>query len=219
MHFKFDSFKNITGTSISNTQLGVGIFGSILTMAAPFIISNFWNPGGWILAGATVAIGVIVSLFTSLFTSKSEKIRKAIDQMKEQLNRGIDENMGKNKSSLLTNIKTSINRASHEIDNAFLAYITGANDILNRMDSLLRKCYSSESAINSLVGFRILDYIKKNKVKDRKIKDMTNEFLIENHPVERDWANHSLTYKYANTCTENDRIKAEKATQMTINFK
>ena len=219
MHFEFDSFKNITGSSISNTRLGVGIFGSILTAAAPVIISQLWNPAGWILAAGTIAVGVIVSIFTRLFTSKSEKIRKAIDNMREQLEKGIDENMNKNKSDLLANINSSINSASQEINGAFASYITGANDILNEMGALLKKCNNSESAINSLIGFRILDYVRKNKVKDKKIKDMTNEYLIENYPVERDWANHSLTFKYANTCNENDKIKAEKATQMTIHFK
>ena len=217
MQFKFNTFKDITGSSISNTRLGVEIFGSIITAAAPIIISQLWNPGGWILA-AGIIVGGIVSLFTRLFTSKSEKIRKAINQMKEQLERGIDENMNKNKRSLLSNINTSINRAFHEINNVFVAYITSANDILNKMDGLLKKSNRSENAINSLVGFRILDYVKKNKVKDKKIKDMTNEFLVENYPVERDWSNHSLTYKYANTCNVDDKIKAEKATQMTINF-
>lgn len=219
MHFRFASFQNIKGESIHNTRLGAGIFGSILTAAAPFIIANFWNPGGWIVAAGSIVVGVIVSIFTSLFTSKSEKIRKAINQMRGQLERGIDDNMNKNKSSLLANINTSINSAFDEINNAFMTYITGSNDILNKMEILLRKCNNSESAINSLVGFRILDYVKKNKVKDKKIKDMTNEFLIENYPVERDWTNQSLTYKYANTCNENDKMKAEKATQMTINFK
>ena len=219
MHFRFASFQNIKGESIHNTRLGAGIFGSILTAAAPFIIANFWNPGGWIVAAGSIVVGVIVSIFTSLFTSKSEKIRKAINQMRGQLERGIDDNMNKNKSSLLANINTSINSAFDEINNAFMTYITGSNDILNKMEILLRKCNNSESAINSLVGFRILDYVKKNKVKDKKIKDMTNEFLIENYPVERDWTNQSLTYKYANTCNENDKMKAEKATQMIINFK
>ena len=219
MHFRFASFQNIKGESIHNTRLGAGIFGSILTAAAPFIIANFWNPGGWIVAAGSIVVGVIVSIFTSLFTSKSEKIRKAINQMRGQLERGIDDNMNKNKSSLLANINTSINSAFDEINNAFMTYITGSNDILNKMEILLRKCNNSESAINSLVGSRILDYVKKNKVKDKKIKDMTNEFLIENYPVERDWTNQSLTYKYANTCNENDKMKAEKATQMTINFK
>lgn len=219
MHFKFDSFQNINGESIHNTRLGAGIFGSILTAAAPIIISQLWHPGGWILAGTTVVIGAIVSLFTSLFTSKSEKIRKAINKMREQLESGIEENMNKNKSSLLANINSSINSASYKINDTFVAYITGANDILNEIDSLFRKCNNSECAINALVGFRILDYVKKNKVKDKKVKDMTNEFLIENYPVERDWTNQSLTYKYANACNENDKIKAEKATQMTINFK
>lgn len=219
MHFRFASFQNIKGESIHNTRLGAGIFGSILTAAAPFIIANFWNPGGWIVAAGSIVVGVIVSIFTSLFTSKSEKIRKAINQMRGQLERGIDDNMNKNKSSLLANINTSIDSAFDEINNAFVTYITSSNDILNKMEILLRKCNNSESAINSLVGFRILDYVKKNKVKDKKIKDMTNEFLIENYPVERDWTNQSLTYKYANTCNENDKMKAEKATQMTINFK
>ena len=219
IHFRFTSFQNIKGSSISNTRLGVGIFGSILTAAAPFIISQLWHPGGWIAAAGTAVVGVIVSIFTSLFTSKSEKIRKAINKMREQLEKGIDENMSKNKNTLLANINSSINSASQEINNAFVAYITGANDILNEMDTLLKKCDKSENAINSLIGFRILDYVRKNKVKGKKIKDMANEFLIENYPVERDWTNHSLTYKYANACNESDKIKAEKATQMTINFK
>lgn len=208
IHFRFTSFQNIKGSSISNTRLKVSIVGSLLTLALiPF--------GGWVLTAG----GIIVMLFSRLFTSKSEKIKKAINKMSEQLERGIDENMSKNKSALLANINSSINSASQEINGAFIAYITGANDILNEMGSLLKKCNNSESAINSLIGFRILDYVRKNKVKDKKIKDMTNEFLIENYPVERDWANQSLTYKYANSCNENDKIKAEKATQMTINFK
>ena len=219
MHFQFTSFQNIKGKSISNTRLGIGIVGSILTAAAPIIIANFWNPAGWVVAAGSVVVAVIVSIFTSLFTSKNEKIRKAINEMREQLEKGIDENMNKNKSALLANINSFINNASQEINGVFVAYITGANDILNEMGALLKKCNNSESAINSLIGFRILDYVRKNKVKDKKIKDMTNEYLIENYPVERDWANHSLTYKYTNTCNENDKIKAEKATQMTINFK
>ena len=138
--------------------------------------------------------------------------------MREQLENAIDENMNKNKSSLLTSINNSIGSTSHQIGDAFAVYINGGKNILDKMECLLKKCNNSESAINSLVGFRILDYIKKNKVKEKKIKDMTNEFLIENYPVERDWANHSLTYKYANTCNESDKVKAEKATQMNINF-
>ena len=208
IHFRFTSFQNIKGSSISNTRLKVSIVGSLLTLALiPF--------GGWVLTAG----GIIVMLFSRLFTSKSEKIKKAINKMSEQLEKGIDENMNKNKSALLANINSSLNSASQEINDAFVAYITGANDILNEMDTLLKKCDKSENAINSLIGFRILDYVRKNKVKGKKIKDMANEFLIENYPVERDWTNHSLTYKYANACNENDKMKAEKATQMTINFK
>lgn len=208
MHFQFASFQNIKGGSISNTRLGVRIVGGLLSLALIPL-------GGWFV---TVG-GIIVMLFSQLFTSKSEKIKKAINKMSEQLEKGIDENMSKNKSALLANINSSLNSASQEINGVFVAYITGANDILNEMGELLKKCNNSENAINSLIGFRILDYVRKNKVKDKKIKDMTNEFLIENYPVERDWTNHSLTYKYANACNESDKIKAEKATQMTINFK
>ena len=208
MHFQFASFQDIKGGSISNTRLGVRIVGGLLSLALIPL-------GGWFV---TVG-GIIVMLFSRLFTSKSEKIKKAINKMSEQLEKGIDENMSKNKSALLANINSSLNSASQEINGVFVAYIIGANDILNEMDTLLKKCDKSENAINSLIGFRILDYVRKNKVKDKKIKDMTNEFLIENYPVERDWTNHSLTYKYANACNENDKMKAEKATQMTINFK
>lgn len=219
IYFKFGSLEGIQGSSISNTRLGVGIFGSILTMASPFIISQIWHPGGWILAAGTIAVGLVVDLFKRLFTSKEEKIRKAIDKMKGQLESGIEENMNKNKKELLANINNSVDSGFREIDDAFTSYIEGSKIILERMGTLLQKSRNAEDAINSLVGFRILDYVKKNKVKDKKVKEMTNEFLTESYPVVRDWTNQSLTYKYETACNENDKIKAEKATQMTINFK
>lgn len=218
-YLKFDAFKDIQGSSINNTRLGVGIFGSILTAASPFIISQLWNPAGWVLAAGTLVVGLVVSFFTNLFTSKAEQRKKAIDKMREQLENGINENMDRNGRELFSNLNSSINSISCEIEGAFAAYIEGAKNILESAEMLLQKCNDSENAINSLVGFRILDYLKKNKVKEKKIGDMTNEFLIENYPVVRDWERQSLTYKYANTCNENDKIKAEKATQMTINFK
>lgn len=164
-------------------------------------------------------MGLVVDLFRRLFTSKEEKIRKAIDKMKRQLESGIEESMNKNKKELLANINSSMDSGFCEIEDAFTSYIEGSKIILERMGTLLQKSRNAEDAINSLVGFRILDYVKKNKVKDKKVKEMTNEFLTENYPVVRDWTNQSLTYKYETACNENDKIKAEKATQMTINFK
>lgn len=136
-------------------------------------------------------MGLVVDLFRRLFTSKEEKIRKAIDKMKRQLESGIEESMNKNKKELLANINSSMDSGFCEIEDAFTSYIEGSKIILERMGTLLQKSRNAEDAINSLVGFRILDYVKKNKVKDKKVKEMTNEFLTENYPVVRDWTNQS----------------------------
>ena len=80
-----NSSYQISGQSVTNSRLAAGVFGSIITAAAPLVISRLWHPGGWLLAGATLLVGAVVSIFTSLFTSKAEKVLKAQNKMRENL--------------------------------------------------------------------------------------------------------------------------------------
>ena len=214
----FNNGEDVRGESIKNFRLGVGIFGSILTAAAPFIIMNIWNPGGWVVGIATVVIGGIISLVTSLFTSKEKKIEKAIKKMEEKLGESIDSNMDSVREEVISKVNVSIYSVSQRINSIFNAYITGAENIQSIIVTLQNNCRNQEAAINALIGFRILEFVGKGIVKDKKVKDMTNDFLRENYPVERDWEHHAFTFKYENKCTEKDKIKAQKATQMNINF-
>ena len=218
-HFNcFDSKTNVSGENIVNSRLGAGIVGSIITAIVPIVVANIWNPGGWILAGITAAIGLVVGFFTSLFKSKSEKIKEAITNMKFQLSKNIDDNMKRVRKDVMTNVQLSIEKTEEHIENTFGNYIIGVDSILSEINLLLVDCKNDEASINSLIGFRILNYLGKGKVKDRKIKDLTNIDLRIQYPVERNWDNQNFTFKYTTDCSIKDKEKAEKATQMIINF-
>lgn len=77
---------------------------------------------------------------------------------------------------------------------------------------------NDESAINSLIGFRVLDYLKKEVISFKKVSDLSNDELYSQYPVKRDWTQQSLTFEYETKCNDADKIKAEEATQMTIIF-
>lgn len=214
----FNNKINVSGESIVNSRLGAGIVGSVISVIAPIVIANIWNPGGWAMAGITVAIGLVVTFFTSLFKSKSEKIKEAISDMKFQLYKNIDDNMEQTRKAIMNNVQSSIEKTEMHIENTFGSYIIGVDSILSEINNLLIDCKNDEASINSLISFRILNYLGKSKVKDRKIKDLTNADLRLQYPVERNWENQSFTFKYTTGCSDKDKEKAEKATQMIINF-
>lgn len=212
----FRAQTNIYGESITNTRLGVGIMGSILSAAAPIVVSQIWNPGGWILAGVTIVVGAIVSLFTSLFTSKAEKIRKATERMRDQLYSNIDKSVSENQQKYLNDVKKSLDATSNYISSLLTTYIDGTKQIIYEIETLVKQCKEGESAINSLVSFRILEFVDKQKVKEKGIRTINNNELISLYPVVRDWKQQSITYKYPVNISSKDISKITQATQMKI---
>lgn len=209
----------VSGESVTNTRLAAGVFGSIMTAAAPFIIPNFWNPFGWSVAVGTVIVGILGSIFTSLFTSKSEKIRKATENLRKQLYDSIDSGIDKNLKQVLVNTRKSINDTYKTIDSVFNAYTKNADDIIMDMEKLVKQVQENENAINSLVSLRILDFVGKNPVKEISINEMSNQVLCDGYPVERDWKKQSIKFLYDTGFTGKNIQKIEKATQMTIKTK
>ena len=210
---------DVSGESVTNTRLAAGVFGSIMTAAAPFIIPNFWNPFGWSVAVGTVIVGILGSIFTSLFTSKSEKIRKATENLRKQLYDSIDSGIDKNLKQVLENTRKSINDTYKTIDSVFNAYTKNADDIIIDMEKLVKQVQENENAINSLVSLRILDFVGKNPVKEISINEMSNQVLCHGYPVERDWKKQSIKFLYDTGLTGKNIQKIEKATQMTIKTK
>lgn len=207
---------DVKGENITNTRLGAGIVGALITGAATFAIANIWNPAGWIVGLGSIVVGAICSFFTSLFTSKQEKIRKATEKMRNQLYSSIDKNISNSQQKYLDNLTKSLDSVFSIISALLTTYIEGTRRIINNIDKTVQECENGESAINSLVGFRILEFIGKRMIKDNEINSIPNEILINKFPVDRDWINQSLTYKYYIKLSEKDKEKILHATQMTI---
>ncbi len=214
-----NSSYQISGQSVTNSRLAAGVFGSIITAAAPLVISQLWHPGGWLLAGATLLVGAVVSIFTSLFTSKAEKVLKAQNKMRENLWSEIDKSMNKSKSDIKNNVDGIKKNILSQIETTIGEYVIQTEKILRRIQKLTKIDLAMENTINSLIGFRILDYIGKSILNEKKIDEISDEELRETFPVEHNWKNHSLTYKYETYCSDTDRKKVEAATQMIITFK
>ena len=205
----------IKGESITNTRLGVGIIGSIITAVAPFAIANIWNPAGWVVALGAIGVGLVVSFITSLFTSKAEKIRKSTEKLKGQLDESIDNSIDSIQSDALASTEESVAKMYKSINDILSAYILNVQNIVKQLQSLIETCRSNEDSINSLIGLRILEFagVKQNK---KKINAATNTELAKLFPVKRDWREQSLTYLYDIPISENKRQNIEQATQMKI---
>ena len=202
----------VTGERIKDTKLHIGLFGTLLTGA--LLISN---PAGWGVV-ASVVVGTFFYIITGMFTSKSEKIRKAQEKMRNSLTEGISINMRKNQKNTLSEIFASINKTSASVENLFTTYIKGVESLLEEMAPVINQCKNDESAINSLIGFRVLDYLKKEVISFKKVSDLSSDELYSQYPVKRDWTQQSLTFEYETKCNDADKIKAEEATQMKIIF-
>lgn len=205
----------IKGESITNTRLGVGIIGSIITAAAPIAIANIWNPAGWVLVLSAIGVCLVIPLITSLFTSKAEKRRKATEKLKSQLDESIDSSIDSIQSEALASSEKSVSKMYKSINDILSAYILNAQNIVKQLQTLVEDCRLNENAINSLIGLRILEFagVKQNI---KTMNAITNTELTKLFPVKRDWQKQSLTYLYDISLSDSEIHKVEQATQMKI---
>ena len=210
----FKAVSSVSGESITNTRLGIGILGAIISAATPFIIANIWNPAGWIVAGVSILVGGIVSLVTSLFTSKAEKIRKATERMREKLTNSIDDNLDKNQKDFLNTAEKTIEKTMSSVSILLSTYIDGTKKIIYDINNLQQQVDEEESAINSLVGLRLLEHIGRSMPES--IDALDDRALAFNYPVKRDWNNQSIAYNYKVHLTRKDIERMSQATQMNI---
>lgn len=210
---------NVTGSKIKNTRLGVGLAGAIITAAAPIVIANIWNPAVWVITLATFGLSIVISIITSLFKSKQDKIREATENLNKQLCDNINSSIENSSSKSISDIISSIEKLKSSVDNVWKTYVENIQILTDDLDELTKNCSSDEDTINSLIGFRILEFANDKVLSEHKIDVKSNAEIRSEFPVKRDWKNQSLTYLYPVKARKKDLKRAEKATQMKLFFK
>ena len=119
----------------------------------------------------------------------------------------------------MKSVQSSLNSTTQSISKLLLTYINGTDNIIREIDALCNKAEQGEAAINSLVSFRILEYVGKRIAKDKDINTLDDIELASTYPVERDWSNQKITYLYNVSLSNKDIEKINKATQMRIQIK
>lgn len=207
---------NVTGIKINNTRLGVGLAGALVTAATPFVIANLWNPAGWIVALGTTVTSIVISIITSLFKSKQDKIREATENLNKQLCDNINSSIETSSSKSKSDIISSIDKLKISVDDVLKTYIDNIRKLTDNLDDLIKNCLSDEDTINSLIGFRILEFADEKVISEHKIDVNSNTEIRKKFPVKRDWKNQSLMYLYPVKASKQDIENAEKATQMKL---
>lgn len=216
---KISSTVSVQTDSIYDTRLGSGITGAIITAIAPVIISQLWNPGGWILAACTLIVSGIVGFFTSLFESKEDKKKKAKKKLREQLYENIEKNINTNKKEAIDKILSSIGLMKNSLKSLLGTYIDEVEQLIRFLEDIQEKCIGKEQNINALISLRILEYIHKEPFAVKELSQLQENKIRQMFPVERDWGKQTLTYHYTTNCSDREKKEAEKATQMNIIFK
>lgn len=212
---KISSTVSVQTDSIHNNRLRAGI----ITVMANVIISQLWNPGGWILAAYGFIVSGIVGFFLSLFESKEGKIKKAKEKLREQLYENIEKNINTNKKGTLDKIHSSISLMNNRLKSLLGTYIDEVEQLIRFFEDIQEKCIGKEQNINALISLRILEYVHKEPFAVKKLSQLQEKEIRQMFPVERDWEKQTLTYHYTTNCSETEKKEAEKATQMNIIFK
>ena len=207
---------NVSGIKIKNTRLGVGLAGALVTAATPFVIANIWNPAGWIVALATTGLSIVISIITSLFKSKQDKIREATENLNKQLRNNINSSIEASSSKSKSDIISSITKLKSSVDDVLETYIENIQKLTDNLDNLMKNCLADKDTINSLIGFRILEFADGKVLSEHKIDIKSNSEIRTEFPVKRDWKNQSLTYLYPVKASKQGIENAEKATQMKL---
>ena len=206
----------VSGIKIKNTRMVVGLAGALVTVATPFVLANIWNPAGWIVALATTGLNIVILIIKSLFKSKQEKIKEATENLYKQLCNNIKSSIKTSSSKSQSDIISSIAKLKSSVDDVLKTYIENIQKLTDNLDDLITKCKSDEDSINSLIGFRILEFADEKVLSEDKIDVKSNTEIRTEFPVNRDWKNQSLTYLYPVKARKRGIENAERATQMKL---
>ena len=210
----FRAESSISGASIENPRLAVNIIGAICSAVSPFIVANLWHPGGWVLGAVAIGVGLVFSCLSSLFTSKRDKIREATAKMRDQLTENIDKSLSESEQSYLQEVERAIDLAYHSVVDLLSTHLAGIDGIIYEIQTLFQEVVEAESALNALVGFRLLGYVGKTQPKGIELLD--NHTIASRYPVSRDWGKQTIAYNYNPRLATNEIKRISQAVQMNI---
>ena len=208
---RFDnSYQTISGESITNWKFIYNITSAVgMATLALAVACNWWNPGGWILAG----IGIATTLLSGLFTSKEKKIKKAKDKIRSALYENIDKNIKESCETTVNNIRENLLKINMQIADVLGVFLEETSHVLAEIRASADFCLMGENSLNSLEALRILEFLQTVKVDNC---DATTNFAEKHCSAEMDWTNQRLIIKTKVDCDSSLEVLASKITQMDI---
>lgn len=164
----------ISGETIHDWKFGANIISTVINVATPIIIGNIWNPGGWILTGITVGIGIIGYLFQSLFQSKKQKISEAQDKVFKGILKSLNESENAVLSECLKSIKDNVEQVKVQLDNSLGIVLTESRKITDVLDSLIEISGNYEKDMVDMLIYRVLQYLEPLKYQGNELPGLTD---------------------------------------------
>lgn len=151
---EFGSLSNIKINKVVDVKFALGAFSAVLGVVGAFLMTT---PVGWVLAGVSLAAG-LVSIFIK---SKEQQIDKAKGKLYDSLAANVEKMRTKNLEELLKKYDDSRNSIYKQINNYNSAITTSLEKIYQSMDELVFHLTETEQDLNAAYGARIANYMMK----------------------------------------------------------
>lgn len=196
----------------------VGI-GSATLGVSVLALANIWNPVGWALAAVVGVTAVATLLGNWLFKNKEERVKEA----KDKVIKGILPQLQKQENEIKQTIKDTFLKNIAEVQgnlNKKLDYIIkGLTDIKNILKNIESESSITQSSLNKVFVFRILEHLGKMKinVKENTLMQYINRNL-ETTQIDRNYKKSYLNIKTDFNISSKEEKEIQEIIQTNINF-
>jgi hypothetical protein len=152
---------NLKGGNIIDFKFGATLIGSLITLAAPFVLPVLVsNPAGWMVFAFTALVGSITLGINKLFTSKEKRIAKAKEKMLNSLLKSIDENKPVMKEKYLKQFDKMVDDLKSQLKGSFGFVSKESKSIASDLNSLATISADYEATLVSMLIYRILQFMR-----------------------------------------------------------
>lgn len=151
---EFGALSNIKIGKVVDVKFALGAFSALLGVVSAFLMTT---PVGWVLAGVSLAAG-LVSIFIK---SKEKQIDTAKGKLYDSLKENVEKMRARNLEELLKKYDSSRNAIYKQIENYNSAIINSLDKIYQSMDELVFHLTETEQELNAAFGARIANYMMK----------------------------------------------------------
>lgn len=152
---------NLKGGNIIDFKFGANLIGSLITLAAPFVLPVLVsNPAGWMVFAFTALVGSITLGINKLFTSKEKRIAKAKEKMLNSLLKSIDENKPVMKEKYLKQFDKMVDDLKSQLKGSFGFVSKESKSIASDLNSLATISADYEATLVSMLIYRILQFMR-----------------------------------------------------------